>query len=352
MPPKKAIAATSSSSEGTSLTPGETKMLAVVCALMGDVPQVNFETVAKHCGIKYGKNARQSCKRLFEKIKNSHPELNIEGSGAAGAGSGAEDGLEENEGVEAAEEGDAPKRAARSASKDPKAAAAAKKTVGKAVAPKKATAPKKAPAKKGAAGKGAAKAVTKSESDDAGGEEVDEEAVEPMEQDYDGNIPSASIDVSPPPAEAAPAGDLAGDLVFGLGTSADDKSPSHIVAVPQPGDVSTTSEAASEGDQVIAGAPSASVDAPVSACDQLVPEASSASAALSQPDQPLTVSTSVAVNALAYFVSEELFMHIDGYDYPYCNQDIIDAQLHGITLKHFILWKFENNVDRATVCGR
>ncbi|KAG4428783.1 hypothetical protein IFR05_015732 [Cadophora sp. M221] len=261
MPPKK-VASAVSATEGTSLTQGETKMLAVVCALMGDVPQVDFETVAKHCGIKYGKNARQSCKRLFDKIKKSHPELNIDGSGGDGAGSAAEDGSEENEVAEAPEEGDTPKRAGRSASK---AAAATKKTVGKSVAPKKAAAaPKKAPAKKGAA---KTKAAVKSELDDAGGEEADDQGVEPMEQDDNGNFSSASL-------------------------------------------------------------------------------------TLPQEEQPLNVSASVAVKALAYFVSEELFMHIDGYDYPYCNQDIIDAQLHGITLKHFILWKFENNVDRAAVCGQ
>ncbi|KAH7370833.1 hypothetical protein BKA65DRAFT_545531 [Rhexocercosporidium sp. MPI-PUGE-AT-0058] len=276
MPPKKVVA---TSSDGTSLTPGETKMLAVVCALMGDVPQVNFETVAQICGIKYGKNARQSCKRLFKKIKDSHPEINIDGSAVAGSGSGAEEGSEENEGAEA-EEGDAPKRAGRGTSKAPKATGA-KKTVGKTVAPKKAAAaPKKAPVKKASATKSAAKAVAKSESDDADGVEVEEEAVELMDQDEeDGNVP-------------------------------------------------------------------------LSASDHLVAEALSTSNLLSQAEQPLSVSTSVAVDALTYFVSEELHMHINGYDYLYCNQDIIDAQLHGITLEHFILWKFENGVDRATVCGR
>ncbi|KAH7413391.1 hypothetical protein BKA64DRAFT_771495 [Cadophora sp. MPI-SDFR-AT-0126] len=89
----------------------------------------------------------------------------------------------------------------------------------------------------------------------------------------------------------------------------------------------------------------------VSPPDHLVAEASYGGAAVNPVEEHLAVATSVAVDALQYFVNEVLYMNINGYEHAYCNQDIIDAQSHGITLEHWIVWKFENGVDRAALCG-
>ncbi|KAK0127862.1 hypothetical protein ONS96_007363 [Cadophora gregata f. sp. sojae] len=89
----------------------------------------------------------------------------------------------------------------------------------------------------------------------------------------------------------------------------------------------------------------------VSPSGQLAAEPSSANPPTRPTEEPLTVATSVAVDALAYFVNEVLYMNINGYDYPYRNQDILDAQSHGIALEQWVLWKFENGVDRAALCG-
>jgi len=65
--------------------------------------QVDFEIVAQICGIKYSRNARSSCKRLFEKIKAAHPEINVAagGSGSTVSEAAPDDGNDENNGAEA-----------------------------------------------------------------------------------------------------------------------------------------------------------------------------------------------------------------------------------------------------------
>ncbi|KAH7413392.1 hypothetical protein BKA64DRAFT_741081 [Cadophora sp. MPI-SDFR-AT-0126] len=150
MPPKAAAAADSSAH--TALTVGETTMLAAVCAQLGDVPKVDFEIVAQICGIKFSRNARASCKKLFEKIKAAHPEVNMVAGGSGGTVSeaAAGDGSEENEGAEAS------KRTRPAAKKAPK------KAVGKTPAPKKAASTsKKALGKKSAAAKAKEAAASK-----------------------------------------------------------------------------------------------------------------------------------------------------------------------------------------------
>ncbi|KAI9647211.1 hypothetical protein NHQ30_003594 [Ciborinia camelliae] len=52
------------------LTAKETEMLVAVMSEMGEIPNtINFEQVAKRVEVKYAKNARQSFKKLFEKLK-------------------------------------------------------------------------------------------------------------------------------------------------------------------------------------------------------------------------------------------------------------------------------------------
>lgn len=65
--------------------------------------QIDFEVVAQICGIKYSRNARTSCKKLFEKIKAAHPQVNVTagGSGSTVSEAAGEDGNDENNGAEA-----------------------------------------------------------------------------------------------------------------------------------------------------------------------------------------------------------------------------------------------------------
>ncbi len=158
-----------------------------------------------------------------------------------------------------------------------------------------------------------------------------------MDQDDFGKVPSATIGFPFPHFKSS----LAGKPV-----------PAKRLVVG--GQVGSVSLSPSKVGMSVTEAPSASVDVsvPEPTSHLVVAEASAASIAPSQPQQATTVSTSVAVGALAYFVTEELHMRIGDYDYPYSNQDIIDAQLHGITLRDFILWKFQNGVDRAVICGQ
>ncbi|ESZ90076.1 hypothetical protein SBOR_9540 [Sclerotinia borealis F-4128] len=52
------------------LTAKETEMLVAVMSEMGEIPNtIDFERVASRVDVKYGKNARQSFKKLFEKLK-------------------------------------------------------------------------------------------------------------------------------------------------------------------------------------------------------------------------------------------------------------------------------------------
>ncbi|PVH80956.1 hypothetical protein DL98DRAFT_181560 [Cadophora sp. DSE1049] len=190
-------------------------------------------------------------------------------------------------------------------------------------------------------------------------------------KDEAGKVPTASASVDFPflPTQVEFELTIATPLVPGLGESIVE-SPATSVAVPAAGhlvDGNSSADAANAGpehsvyedsatnlgvspaDQLVAEASSAGVG--ISQPDQSVAEASPTSAAVNPPEEPLTIATSVAVDALAYFVNEVLYMNINGYDHAYCNQDIIDAQSHGITLEQWIIWKFENGVDRATLCG-
>ncbi|KAL2066662.1 hypothetical protein VTL71DRAFT_2734 [Oculimacula yallundae] len=463
MPPKKAVAA--ASGEVSSLSPTETRMLAVICILQGDVPNVNFEIVAKYCGIKFGKNARASCKRLFDKIKASHPEIVIDGKAATASGSGAK-GSDDNEVADAGSDGDdegpAPKRAKvaqkaivkntavkkpvapkkkvvgkkaamnetdeanveeeggepmeedqvvedRNDSKKAVAAVGGKRKSARNVAPKSAgsevnvkseseavstevaTSIKKVTGKKTAgkkptlapkksAGKMAVvpkASASKSDSEDVGGEQDGEDhevlqSMEDVELEAAGKNYTSHIDVSSPSSPSAKDFALPEDRLPGIdqpveesdGSSASLSEVDQLIVIESSPEVSApevpTPEVldpelpAPDIHESVAEGSSASVDA--SGLEQLAAAASAvegvAEGAVSQPEQSLSVSTSVAVSALAYFVTEQLSMHIDGYDYPYINQDVIDAQLHGITLRHWILWKHENGVDRATVEGR
>ena len=92
-------------------------------------------------------------------------------------------------------------------------------------------------------------------------------------------------------------------------------------------------------------------DVGISQPDQVVVETSSINGPVKPIEEPLVVATSAAVGALKYFANEVLYMNINGHDHAYINQDILDAQSHGITLEQWIIWKFENGVDRAALFG-
>ena len=92
-------------------------------------------------------------------------------------------------------------------------------------------------------------------------------------------------------------------------------------------------------------------DVGISQSDQVVAETSPINGSVKSTEEPLTVATSAAVGALKYFANEVLYMNINGHDHAYINQDILDAQSHGITLEQWIIWKFENGVDRAALFG-
>ncbi|CZT48935.1 uncharacterized protein RSE6_09705 [Rhynchosporium secalis] len=355
MAPKKAALAAAPVGN-TTLTPGDTKMLAVICALMGDVAPVNYDQVAKIYGMKKGKSARQACRNLFEKIKAFHPELAaqlIDGN-ASGSGEKGSDNTSEENAVEAtvAEvEAVAAPRSKRAKVADKPAT---KVTVGKNTAPKKAVAEKKvpvakkAPAKKAPAKKAAAKAETNAE--DAG-EKLEE--AKPMEKVVTGGkIPIAHVDDSLPSVSSSREATLAEDLIPELDQSVAETSSSSPAA-------STAGHSVTEKSLVIAAVEThesiseASDD--VSMLNEHAATTSSAdaeAAILAHKEEELTVATSVAVSALSYFASEQLSMTINGVDHSYDNQDIINAQIHGITLEYYILWKFENGIDRATVEGR
>ncbi|CZT11754.1 uncharacterized protein RAG0_15815 [Rhynchosporium agropyri] len=350
MAPKKAAPAAAPVGN-TTLTPGDTKMLAVICALMGDVAPVNYDQVAKIYGMKKGKSARQACRKLFEKIKAFHPELAaqlIDGN-ASGSGEKGSDNTSEENAVEAtvAEvEAVAAPRSKRAKVADKPAT---KVTVGKNTAPKKAVAEKKVPvANKAPAKKAAAKAETNAE--DAG-EKLEE--AKPMEKVVTGGkIPIAHVDDSLPSVSSSREATLAEDLIPELDQSVAETSSSSSAA-------STAGHSVTEKSLVVAAVEThesiseASDD--VSMLNELAATTSSANAEaaiLAHKEEELTVATSVAVSALSYFASEQLSMTINGVDHSYDNQDIINAQLHGITLEYYILWKFENGIDRATVEGR
>tara|TARA_R110002060_G_scaffold29505_15_gene39909 strand:+ start:625 stop:1116 length:492 start_codon:yes stop_codon:yes gene_type:complete len=95
----------------------------------------------------------------------------------------------------------------------------------------------------------------------------------------------------------------------------------------------------------------AAADVGISQHDQVLAEASSINSSLKPTEESLTIATSAAVGALKYFANEVLYMNINGHDHSYINQDILDAQSHGITLEQWIIWKFENGVDRAALFG-
>ncbi|RDL34000.1 uncharacterized protein BP5553_08368 [Venustampulla echinocandica] len=100
------------------LTPKETQMLSAVVSLMGDVPNVSFDEVARLCGHKYARNARTSCKKLFEKLKANA------GNNSASCDTAKPDGAENSDGEEI---GGAKKKTAPKAKKTPGARAAPKK---------------------------------------------------------------------------------------------------------------------------------------------------------------------------------------------------------------------------------
>ncbi|CZT11847.1 uncharacterized protein RCO7_07468 [Rhynchosporium graminicola] len=345
MAPKKAALAAAPVGN-TTLTPGDTKMLAVICALMGDVAPVNYDQVAKIYGMKKGKSARQACRNLFEKIKAFHPELAaqlIDGN-ASGSGEKGSDNTSEENAVEATvaevEVLAAPRSKRAKAADKP----ATKVTVGKNTAPKKAVAEKKVPVAK----KAAAKAETNAE--DAG-EKLEE--AKPMEKVVTGGkIPIAHVDDSLPSVSSSREATLAEDLIPELDQSVAETFSSSPAA-------STAGHSVTEKSLVVAAVEThesiseASDD--VSMLNELAATTSSAdaeAAILAHKEEELTVATSVAVSALSYFASEQLSMTINGVDHSYDNQDIINAQIHGITLEYYILWKFDNGIDRATVEGR
>ncbi|QSZ33717.1 hypothetical protein DSL72_005288 [Monilinia vaccinii-corymbosi] len=66
------------------LTAKETDMLVAVMTEMEKIPSsINFENVAKRVDVKYGKNARQSFKKLFEKLKAQAGPSPSDGDGTA-----------------------------------------------------------------------------------------------------------------------------------------------------------------------------------------------------------------------------------------------------------------------------
>jgi hypothetical protein len=115
--------------------------------------QVDFEQVAKLCGVAYGKNARASCKKLFEKIKSNAGQTN---------------GSAEGNGEEADEK--------------PKAKPRTKKAVGPRAAPKKAAAAPKKPA-----GRGRKPKVEEPEEEMVDAEEAEENGEEEEGAQEDGN---------------------------------------------------------------------------------------------------------------------------------------------------------------------
>jgi len=119
--------------------------------------QVDFEQVAKMCGVAYGRNARASCKKLFEKIK-SNAGVTTESAEVNG---------------DAGEEAD----------EKPKAKPRAKKAVGPRAAPKKAAA---APKKLASRGKKPKVEEPEEEEVDAEEAEENEEAEEGAEEDGNG----------------------------------------------------------------------------------------------------------------------------------------------------------------------
>ncbi|XMA10348.1 hypothetical protein WAI453_003139 [Rhynchosporium graminicola] len=342
MAPKKAALAAAPVGN-TTLTPGDTKMLAVICALMGDVAPVNYDQVAKIYGMKKGKSARQACRNLFEKIKAFHPELAaqlIDGN-ASGSGEKGSDNTSEENAVEATvaevEVVAAPRSKRAKVADKP----ATKVTVGKNTAPKKAVAEKKVPVAKKAAAKAEVKACLSLSS---------------------GISIQADLDTRPMPRMLARSwrrpsqwrreATLAEDLIPELDQSVAETFSSSPAA-------STAGHSVTEKSLVVAAVEThesiseASDD--VSMLNELAATTSSAdaeAAILAHKEEELTVATSVAVSALSYFASEQLSMTINGVDHSYDNQDIINAQIHGITLEYYILWKFENGIDRATVEGR
>ncbi|KAF4629560.1 hypothetical protein G7Y89_g8585 [Cudoniella acicularis] len=187
MPPK---AASIEASSGIALTTKETDMLCAVVSLMGDVPDVSFEEVAKVTGQKYAKNARQACKKLFEKIKSRVP-----GAPASAEGEGEASGDAEQE----PEEPTTPKKKPAKKTAAPKKAPAAKKekAVGARAAPKKANA---GMAKNAAASKKGAKKED-SEEEAVREEEVEDAEDAPAAGEDDGNGKSQSKPVvsSPQP---------------------------------------------------------------------------------------------------------------------------------------------------------
>lgn len=121
--------------------------------------QVDFEEVAKMCGVAYGRNARSSCKKLFEKIKSNAGQTN---GSAETKGEGADE--------------------------KPKPKARAKKAVGPRAAPKKAaTAPKKS------TGRGRKPKVEEPEEEEVEADEAEENGEEEEGAEEDGN---GKIDVS------------------------------------------------------------------------------------------------------------------------------------------------------------
>ncbi|KAE8440845.1 hypothetical protein EG329_006388 [Mollisiaceae sp. DMI_Dod_QoI] len=193
MPPKKVSAAAASSADDATApaTPGgsgtpatvlstkETQLLSEVLGMMNDIPDIDYNALARKMNVKYGKNCRAAVKKLFIKLR----------------GTDADDaGEEEHE--DAGEDGDAEDTPAASkktpAKKTPakKAPATPKKTVAKAgpkkvVAKPKATLTVPAATKAKAKGKGKVQKVAKSEElvEDMSDEEAPDMAAEATVED-------------------------------------------------------------------------------------------------------------------------------------------------------------------------
>ncbi|KAF8856305.1 hypothetical protein BDZ45DRAFT_745614 [Acephala macrosclerotiorum] len=127
----------------TSLSTKETELLANILAMMGGIPQINYQVLGDRVGIKLARNCRASAKKLFAKIIG---ELDYDGKSEEEAVEGSDD-----EAATAPAKKKATKAAtAKKVSVKKPIAVPAKKGVGKMAAPKKvameAAKPKKVPA--------------------------------------------------------------------------------------------------------------------------------------------------------------------------------------------------------------